>query len=125
MLKHLLLIGMGGGLGSVARYLTQKWFAEHADTVFPWGTLAVNLLGCFMIGALSELAEKSAWLSPPVRLMLTAGFCGGFTTFSAFSFENMILLKSGNVLYLLLYVFGSVLLGLLAVLGGIMFVKLI
>jgi CrcB protein len=124
MIKNILLVGLGGGIGSIARYLTQKWFAESFASPFPWGTFIVNLAGCFLIGLIYAIAEKTTVFSPQTRLLLITGLCGGFTTFSAFAFENMSLLRSGDTLYFLLYSIGSVVLGIAAVFAGIAFIKL-
>jgi len=125
MIKQVLLVGFGGGIGSIARFLCQKWFAENTVQVFPWGTFFVNLTGCFLIGLIYAIAEKTSFLSPQTRLLLITGVCGGFTTFSAFAFENMSLLRSGDILYFILYILGSVLLGIAAVFAGIALIKLV
>lgn len=125
MIKNLLLIAIGGGVGSMARYLCQKWFNQNYPHPFPWGTFVVNLLGCFLIGILYEASEKSSVLSPQTRLLLITGFCGGYTTFSTFAFENMNLLRGGDTIYFLLYTVGSVVLGIAAVFGGIAIMKLL
>ncbi len=124
MIKNILLVGLGGGIGSIARYLCQKWFAENLTSPFPWGTLVVNLIGCLFIGIIYALAERSDILSPTTRLLLITGLCGGFTTFSAFAFENMQLLRSGDILYFLLYSAGTLVLGIAAVFAGIAILKL-
>ena len=123
MIKNVLLVGLGGGVGSMARYLCQKWFAENIPHPFPWGTFIVNIIGCFLIGLIYAIAEKTTMLSPQTRLLLIAGLCGGFTTFSAFAFENMDLLRSGDTMYFLLYTVGSVGLGIAAVFAGIALIK--
>jgi len=125
MIKDFLLVGLGGGIGSVARYLSQKWFNENYPYPFPWGTFTVNLLGCFLIGIIYAAAEKTSLLSPHVRLLLITGFCGGFTTFSTFAFENMNLLRSGDNLYFIIYTLASVILGVGAVFVGIAVMKLL
>jgi len=125
MIKHVLLVGLGGGIGSIARFLCQKWFAENTVQVFPWGTFFVNLTGCFLIGLIYAIAEKTSFLSPQARLFLITGICGGFTTFSAFAFENMSLLRSGDTLYFILYILGSVLFGIAAVFAGMALIKLV
>ena len=119
MIKNLVLVALGGGIGSVARYLCQKWFAENTVHPFPWATFFVNLLGCLLIGIIYAMAERSSLLTPQTRLLLITGFCGGFTTFSAFAFENMDLLRSGDISYFILYSVGSVILGIAGVFGGI------
>ncbi len=125
MIKNLLLVGLGGGIGSMARYLCQKWFSENYPHPFPWGTFVVNLLGCFLIGIIYAASEKSSALAPQTRLLLITGFCGGYTTFSTFAFENMNLLRSGDILYFSLYTVGSVVLGIAGVFAGIAMMKLL
>lgn len=125
MIKSILLIGLGGGIGSIARYFCQKWFADNIQHPFPWGTFVVNILGCFLIGVFYALSEKSTLLSPQTRLFLITGLCGGFTTFSTFAFENTNLLRSGDMVYTLLYVGASVILGIGAVFAGIGLIKLL
>lgn len=112
------LIALGGAAGSVLRYLCQKWVSELYRHSFPLGTFLVNIAGCFLIGLFYALSERSQVFSANYRLLLITGFCGGFTTFSTFSFENMSLLRSGDYGYFLLYTLGSVLTGLLSVYGG-------
>jgi len=124
MIKNVLLVGLGGGIGSIARYLCQKWFNETYPQPFPWGTFVVNLAGCFLIGIIYAASERSTVLSPQTRLFLATGFCGGFTTFSTFAFENMNLLRSGDTSYFLLYTFGSLLLGIIGVFAGVSIIKL-
>ncbi len=123
LFKNILLVGAGGGAGSILRYLCQKWFAENVQHPFPWGTFIVNISGCLLIGIIYALSERSTLLSPQTRLLLITGLCGGFTTFSAFAFENMTLLRSGDTLYFFLYAIGTVVLGIAAVFGGIFFMK--
>jgi len=125
MIKNLLLVGLGGGIGSIARYLWQKWFSENYPHPFPWGTFLVNLCGCFLIGVFYAATEKTSVLSPQARLLLITGFCGGFTTFSTFAFENMNLLRSGDILYFSVYIAASVVLGIAGVFGGIAITKLL
>jgi CrcB protein len=125
MIKNFLLVGLGGGIGSIARYLCQKWFNENYPHPFPWGTFAVNLAGCFLIGIIYAASEKTTVLSPQTRLLLITGFCGGFTTFSTFAFENMNLLRSGDTIYFLIYTIASVVLGITGVFGGMAIMKLL
>src|SRR5262245_812364 len=124
MIKNILLVALGGSVGSVARYLMQKWFNENHPHPFPWGTFSVNLIGCFLIGVIYAASEKSTVLSPQVRLLLITGFCGGFTTFSTFAFENVNLLRGGDISYFLLYTIGSVVLGITGVFAGVAVTKL-
>ncbi len=123
--RTILMIGLAGGLGSIARYLCQKYMQQWYPHPFPFGTLLVNLLGCFLIGIFYGLSERGNILTPEWRLTLTAGFCGGYTTFSSFAYENVNLLKSGDFLYVGLYTGASVILGIAATYGGITFLKLI
>jgi fluoride exporter len=116
---RLLLIGLGGGVGSILRYVLGGLVQSGAGTTtFPVGTLVVNLLGCFAIGVLAELSEARGFLDADMRAMILVGFIGGFTTFSTFANEtvsavrdNALITASGNVLL-------SVGLGLLAVWVG-------
>jgi fluoride exporter len=119
MFRNILLAGLGGGAGSIARYLCQKYIGSGSFTPFPVGTFLVNVSGCFLIGLFHGLAMKNDWMSPEWRFLLTTGFCGGYTTFSAFAYENFQMLKAGDLLYPVLYIVASVLLGIAAVFGGI------
>jgi len=125
MLKNIFLIGFAGGLGSIARFLCQKYLYEWNPHPFPIGTFAVNIFGCFLIGLFYGLSERGNILTPEWRLLLTSGFCGGFTTFSSFAYENIVLLKRGDFIYFVLYTAGSVQLGLVATYFGIALLKLI
>ena|SRR5687768_11055649 len=125
MIKSLLLVGLGGGLGSILRWLCQKWVYQIHPHPFPWGTFLVNISGCFLIGILYAVAEKTNVLSPDWRLFFTAGICGGFTTFSTFAFENMMLLKTGDFTYFMIYTILSIVLGIAAVFGAIALIKLL
>lgn len=93
-MKSLLLIFLGGGTGSVLRYLLTISIYRQGTTNFPWGTFAVNILGCILIGVFYTLTSR-IHINNDIRLMLTIGLCGGFTTFSTFSNESLQLLKSG------------------------------
>ena len=94
---NLLVIFIGGGLGAVARYLLQGFVYRFTGTEFPYGTLIVNILGCFTIGLLMSSMEERFIATPALRLFLTIGILGGFTTFSSFSYETMALLREGNL----------------------------
>ena len=118
MIKNLLLIGLGGGLGSIARYLCQKWFLDNHPNAYPWGTFTVNIVGCFVIGLFWGIAFKSFAENEDWKLFLMTGICGGFTTFSAFTLESIGLIKAERMGMFLLYVAGSVLIGLLATYAG-------
>ena len=125
MIKNILLVSIGGALGSVFRYLCQKWIHQLYPPPFPWGTFLVNITGCFLIGIFFAASEKSTIITADWRLFLTTGLCGGFTTFSAFAFENMNLLRTGDITNTLLYSIGSVVLGILAVFAGVVLIKLL
>lgn len=112
MAYKLFLVALGGAAGSVARYLVQLWL----NTSFPFGTLLVNATGCFLIGLLWGLLSRE--LSESMRLLLMTGFCGGFTTFSSFTYESMDLLLRGRWPGFLLYTCGSVVAGLMATFAG-------
>lgn len=124
MLKQLLLIGAGGFLGSVARYLVSRLNTRIEWFAIPVGTLTVNVLGSLLIGFLIGISEKSPILTVEWRMFLMVGLCGGFTTFSSFSGENLMLLRNGQVLPLLLYTGLSIFLGFTAVYLGYISTKL-
>ena len=112
----LLLIGTGGFLGSVLRYLVSGSVQAASQSVaFPYGTLAVNVIGCFFIGFLSELAESRSLFSPDTRAFLVVGILGGFTTFSAFGNETMSLLRDGERTLAMMNVGAQLLFGIGAV----------
>jgi CrcB protein len=114
MMQQLLAVALGGAAGSVLRFLCQRALNNDA---FPYGTFAVNIAGCLLIGLLWGLLLKNG-LSNMARLLLITGFCGGFTTFSAFTQESILLLQQQRWTLFLLYVIGSVAAGLLATFAG-------
>jgi len=123
MIKNILIVGIGGGAGSIARYLCQKWINESYQHSFPLSTFLVNLTGCFLIGFLYGMGERNSIMSHQIRLLLMTGFCGGYTTFSAFALENFNLLRAGQNWIFLLYALGSVALGIVAVFIGTILTK--
>lgn len=125
MLKTILIVGTGGFLGSVARYLTQILVERHLHSSFPWGTFVANITGCFIIGVVYALSERGNLLSPEWRIFMTVGFCGGFTTFSAFSYNNLSMLSENNMIQLLGNTGLSLIFGIAAVYSGVVVVKLI
>ena len=116
--KDILLVGLGGGVGSIARFLCQRSVSAWYPHAFPFGTLIVNFLGCFLIGLLLGLAEKGSFVKPELKLLLVTGFCGGFTTFSTFTYEGVQMLSDHRWLVFALYTGGSVVAGLLATYYG-------
>lgn len=118
MVKNVLLIGLGGFVGSIARYFVSKLNLYIDWLSIPVGTISVNILGSFIIGFLTGISEKSAILTLEWRLFLMVGFCGGFTTFSSFTNENLMLLHQGQGLSILLYTALSIFLGFIAVYFG-------
>ncbi len=124
MLKQLLLIGTGGFIGSVARFLISRLNTRIDWLSIPIGTLTVNVLGSLLIGFLIGISEKSPVLTVEWRMFLMVGLCGGFTTFSSFTGENLVLMKNGQILPLLLYTALSVFLGFVAVYLGYISTKL-
>jgi len=118
MIKTILLVGFGGFIGSVARYFISKLNIYFDFLDIPFGTLTVNILGSFLIGFLTGISDKSVILSADLRLLLMVGICGGFTTFSTFTNENLMLLHNGQILSLFLYTGLSIFLGFIAVYLG-------
>jgi len=116
---HLLLVALGGATGSVLRYLVGLWSLRQFGPAFPWGTIVVNVLGSLLIGLLAEYVARRLNASAEVRLLLVTGFLGGFTTFSAFSLDALVLFERGATTLALVYVLTSVVVSLAAVMGGL------
>ena len=123
-MKQALLVFIGGGFGSVLRYGMGRWL-NSAQSTFPYGTLLSNIIGSLLIGFILGYLSKSSGMTQSQSLLLATGFCGGFTTFSAFSYENQLFLKSGDYISFMLYTLGSIVLGLLAVFLGLYLSKLL
>lgn len=123
-MKQILLVGLGGAFGSIARYLIGGAMLHRFPNLkFPLGTFTVNILGCLAIGLLAGLAEKRGVLSAEARLFLITGVCGGFTTFSAFANENLFLIRRSDAPLAMLYITASVVLGLIAVWIGFRLIR--
>lgn len=121
-MKNILLVFLGGGLGSSLRYLISKSL-NQLETSIALGTFTVNILGSLLIGIIMGFALKNDTPSSTLTLLVAIGFCGGFTTFSAFALENYQLLKTGDITNFIVYSLGSVALGIIAVFIGIWLVK--
>ncbi|SDR70422.1 camphor resistance protein CrcB [Christiangramia echinicola] len=116
------MVFIGGGLGSSLRFIISKYL--NSDHLLPYGTFLVNIIGSLLLGMILGWALKTNSLTSPANILLGVGFCGGFTTFSTFSFENYSLIKTGDYLSFSIYFFGSLILGILAILAGILISKL-
>jgi fluoride exporter len=121
-MKLLLAIGTGSFIGGVLRYLLSHFVQAKSLTAFPIGTMVVNIIGCFFIGLVIGLTEKTD-VSQEWRLFLSTGIIGGFTTFSAFSNETVGMLRDGQIWYATFYITGSIFIGLLATFSGITIIK--
>jgi CrcB protein len=115
----IIAVGVGGGIGAIARYLFMSACGRLCGTSFPWGTLGVNVIGCFIMGVLVEVMARRWSADQAMRALLTTGFLGGFTTFSTFSLDFAVLVGRGAQLSAALYVVASVALSLLAVFAGL------
>jgi len=120
-MKQLILVFIGGGFGSALWYVIGKYLNNTEG--FPWGTFTVNILGSLLIGIILGFAAKNNTLSQNETLLLATGFCGGFTTFSAFAYENQAFLKSGDFTSFAMYTIASFVVGFLAVFLGLYLVK--
>jgi CrcB protein len=117
-MKALLIIFLGGGLGSIFRFIIYK-LMNNGNYNIPYGTFVANITGSLILGFLLGYSLKNGNLSQNTLLFLTTGFCGGFTTFSTFAFENQAFLRAGDYLNFAIYGFGSLLLGIAAVMLGL------
>ncbi|MDR1864849.1 MAG: fluoride efflux transporter CrcB [Bacteroidales bacterium] len=121
MKTTVLLVGLGGALGSIMRYLmTYRIICRITRLPELYGTLAVNVTGCLLIGIAYGLAERHDWFSPQMRWLITTGLCGGYTTFSAFTYENVRLLQNGHYGFCFVYILAGIALCLAATFAGIM-----
>jgi len=119
MLRNIALVGLGGMVGSIARYLVAALLSQRLPLGFPYGTFTVNIVGCFLIGLILGMLGRAGTLGPDLRLLLATGFCGGFTTFSSFTYEVIELVEANQAVLAVSYVLFSLLLGLLAAVAGL------
>ena len=118
MIRSLVIVALGGGMGSALRFLASKFIQDNMSGAFPYPTMAVNIMGCLLIGVSYGLSSRGSLGGDSAKLLLTTGLCGGFTTFSTFCNENLSLMRGGHALATLLYTSGSVVLGFIAVAVG-------
>ncbi len=123
MLKSLLIVGAGSFIGGSVRYLLSTFLKNVCGQGFPWGTLAVNLLGCFLFGIVFAIFSKNSSTNSSLYLLLTTGLCGGFTTFSTFANESVQMLQHGNTIGFIGYVATSVIAGFVLIALGYWSVK--
>lgn len=123
-MKILLAIGAGSFIGGTCRYLLSQFIQTRSAIPFPFATLTVNIIGCLLIGVVFGLGAKGG-ITPEWRLFLATGILGGFTTFSAFSYETVHMLQNEQTSSAIIYILASVLLGLLATFAGFWLVKLV
>ncbi len=123
-MKMILAIGAGSFIGGISRYLISLFIQNRVPSTFPFGTLSVNIIGCFLIGVVFGLADRGN-MRQEWRLFLATGVLGGFTTFSAFSNETVGMMRDGQFWYASAYVVSSVLLGVIATFMGILIIKIL
>ncbi len=123
MVKSILIVGFGGFIGTVGRFLVARYFQENVSSVFPWSTFIVNIVGCLFIGLIYGISERGNFISPEVRLFLAVGICGGFTTFSSLSNDAFLLLRQDEWIRFALYTSLSFFIGLMAVYAGRFIIK--
>jgi len=124
MLRAIILVGVGGGIGSIFRYLTTVVAAKYFNAAFSIATFIANILGCLIIGLLLGFFERHQLANPDLKYLFVTGFCGGYTTFSTFAAENINLFQSENSLTAFAYIAASVIVGLLAVWIGLTLTRL-
>ena len=125
MIRTLFYIGIGSCTGGISRYLLSKYVQNMTSSGFPIGTFMVNIIGCFIIGLLYGLFDRGNLMNTNLKLFLTVGFCGGFTTFSTFMGDNFQLIKAGNFFYCSVYMTASIICGYLFLFLGYSLIKLI
>lgn len=125
MVKTLILIGTGGAIGSILRYLSAVLVNKYFNGAFPLATFCINMLGCLLIGIAMAIIEKQSWAGTDFKFLFVTGFCGGYTTFSAFAHENVSLINTNNTLMAFTYIGASVITGLVFVWLGILLGKIL
>ncbi|MEP3211335.1 MAG: fluoride efflux transporter CrcB [Maribacter sp.] len=123
-MKQLLLVFFGGGIGSILRFVISKNFNNYFQHFF-LGTFLVNIIGCILIGIILGFSLKSDYLTQNQTLLLSTGFCGGFTTFSTFAFEKHALLKAGELMHFSFYTIASIVVGVFAIAIGLWLAKML
>ena len=123
MLRTVILVAIGGAIGSVLRYLTSVFVNRHYAHIYPLATFITNIVGCFLIGIFVGWLSRNQVGDSGLKWFLITGFCGGYTTFSAFGLENVSLLQNGHSGWAFVYISASVIAGLAAVWGGMMLMK--
>jgi fluoride exporter len=123
MFKILMIVGTGSFAGGVMRYLAGLYMQRLTQSVYPYGTLSVNIIGCLLIGLFYGIAEKGNLLTPEWRIFLTTGLCGGFTTFSTFSHDALNLMNDRGIYTALVYVGISIFIGILFTFLGILITR--
>lgn len=98
-MQKFIMVFTGGGFGALVRYVLAGWVQESSGNGFPWGTMAVNVIGSLLIGLVMSLSSRTLWITPQMRLLLATGFLGGFTTFSTFSYETLSLIQDGEMAF--------------------------
>ncbi len=119
MIKSIILVAIGGSLGSVLRFLISVLMQKYWNHLFPLATFSVNVIGCFIIGLLIGIFDKNLFSDESLKWLLVTGFCGGFTTFSAFSIESFNLIQQNQIQQAIIYILSSIILGILSVWGGL------
>jgi len=123
-MKAIVMVFLGGGLGSALRFLISRGLNKSALEI-PFGTLTVNIIGSLLLGLILGISLKSGALSDNTMLFLATGFCGGFTTFATFSYQNQVFLRTGDYANLAIYTLGSILAGFAAIFVGLYLSKLL
>lgn len=121
----IIFVAIGGAAGSVLRYLNTLAINKFISHTYPFATFSINLLGCFIIGVLMGMIETKFIVNPNIKLLLVTGFCGGYTTFSTFSLENVLLLQGNHPFLALSYILGSLILGIIMTIIGLYIGKII